>query len=211
MPLAPLGLSPRVRGNPQTEGQLVEDEGSIPACAGEPPAKKVLTRRRRVYPRVCGGTRRGAPLRPPLRGLSPRVRGNPTAPACRPFCARSIPACAGEPAPGSPLSPLSPLSPVYPRVCGGTAGHRSGTPSWWGLSPRVRGNHFGVSVVGCRVRSIPACAGEPSHRPHAGGRGWVYPRVCGGTQVRRRDCNSCQGLSPRVRGNRRGIRPILRW
>ena len=52
-------------------------------------------------------------------------------------------------------------------------------------------------------RSIPACAGEPptaARRLTARG---VYPRVCGGTVEYRYDPDSGQGLSPRVRGNRR--------
>ena len=96
----PLGLSPRVRGNPDSGryGWLVSR--SIPACAGEPlcyyshvaftafsglsprvrgnppisPLPRTITR---VYPRVCGGTKR-KPLKDGKgRGLSPRVRGNP--------------------------------------------------------------------------------------------------------------------------------------
>ena len=51
------------------------------------------------------------------RGLSPRVRGNPSGLATWLFEKRSIPACAGEPlplrAPGTAMT-------VYPRVCGGT-------------------------------------------------------------------------------------------
>ena len=51
----------------------------------------------------------------------------------------------------------------------------------WGLSPRVRGNPNGELVVVERVRSIPACAGEPI-LSHPSGWCWtVYPRVCGGT------------------------------
>ena len=75
-----------------------------------------------------------------------------------------------------------------------------------GLSPRVRGNHFGESIG-----SIPACAGEPltvqvacendtsevqvsglsprvrgnlilvGRMPTDTSETWVYPRVCGGT------------------------------
>ena len=131
------GLSPRVRGNHCTRLTSAAERGSIPACAGEPVRFPSQTRRRGVYPRVCGGTSRGPATSPSDRGLSPRVRGNPAAPAAAILTSRSIPACAGEPcrrriAAGIPG--------VYPRVCGGT------TPPWGvtgaarGLSPRVRGN-----------------------------------------------------------------------
>ena len=53
------GLSPRVRGNPRRSRQYLPDGGSIPACAGEPPVDDLFIRWRRVYPRVCGGTRPG--------------------------------------------------------------------------------------------------------------------------------------------------------
>ena len=51
-----VGLSPRVRGNPQRglyDGAIT---GSIPACAGEPTGDCLTLARSRVYPRVCGGT-----------------------------------------------------------------------------------------------------------------------------------------------------------
>ena len=71
------GLSPRVRGNPARVHRQHHAGGSIPACAGEPDHAGRRPERRRVYPRVCGGTHTSA--RPVLwhTGLSPRVRGNP--------------------------------------------------------------------------------------------------------------------------------------
>ena len=50
------GLSPRVRGNHSTTALPDATDGSIPACAGEPTADRLLDLPRRVYPRVCGGT-----------------------------------------------------------------------------------------------------------------------------------------------------------
>ena len=112
------GLSPRVRGNRLVHELPVVLIRSIPACAGEPPLRKSGPPSRRVYPRVCGGTHRfPLPRRPPF-GLSPRVRGNPSAAAC-----------------------WSRWRAVYPRVCGGTSMGRRARRRDWGLSPRVRGNH----------------------------------------------------------------------
>ena len=51
------GLSPRVRGNHRQHGLPTTRLWSIPACAGEPGVETAVGRRRRVYPRVCGGTR----------------------------------------------------------------------------------------------------------------------------------------------------------
>ena len=53
------GLSPRVRGNRFLRDAFGCDEGSIPACAGEPARCPGCFRRIRVYPRVCGGTAQG--------------------------------------------------------------------------------------------------------------------------------------------------------
>ena len=111
--------------------------GSIPACAGEPCRRTERSSRWAVYPRVCGGTPTSRSRPAISRGLSPRVRGNPR-PTTRPRAAlRSIPACAGEPAPSYFFFLVF---AVYPRVCGGTP---SGSTPWddaSGLSPRVRGN-----------------------------------------------------------------------
>ena len=70
-----------------------------------------------------------------------------------------------------------------------------------GLSPRVRGNHYGSCFRFCHDGSIPACAGEPAPGCKVGRYHWVYPRVCGGTCYRRRPEHLGRGLSPRVRGN----------
>ena len=70
-----------------------------------------------------------------------------------------------------------------------------------GLSPRVRGNPLRIDGHRHRLRSIPACAGEPpaltTDRSCAG----VYPRVCGGTEEGSIVLHGGRGLSPRVRGN----------
>ena len=52
---------------------------------------------RRVYPRVCGGTNVDGHRLRLLKGLSPRVRGNPGWTITRIARDGSIPACAGEP------------------------------------------------------------------------------------------------------------------
>ena len=51
-----MGLSPRVRGNLVGRGHGDVGDGSIPACAGEPPCGVSRSHCGGVYPRVCGGT-----------------------------------------------------------------------------------------------------------------------------------------------------------
>ena len=129
------------------------------------------------------------------------MRGNPTHSISVPRIYGSIPACAGEPP--RPKRPTDPTS-VYPRVCGGTTLNRIKGAAANGLSPRVRGNHEHQGAFKGRQRSIPACAGEPRSGCAALPRGWVYPRVCGGTYQRRPLVRYPYGLSPRVRGNQTG-------
>ena len=112
------GLSPRVRGSPHSRSQPLREVGSIPACAGgawtgcgseprmprsipacagEPDRGGMMGTTIKVYPRVCGGARREEAHGQSILGLSPRVRGSPTAPSHRRPTGGSIPACAGEP------------------------------------------------------------------------------------------------------------------
>ena len=149
------GLSPRVRGNRSQHVPSGEDNGSIPACAGEPAKRVPLQRQDRVYPRVCGGTLGRSGAGAVCQGLSPRVRGNLGQAALGPG---SIPACAGEPSakrtrPGE--------TRVYPRVCGGTERISKVRHDTAGLSPRVRGNRRTTIPCTSSSGSIPACAGEP--------------------------------------------------
>ena len=174
------GLSPRVRGNPFVGADEEASSGSIPACAGEPSARRRIPSRTPVYPRVCGGTSSGRQRAGQARGLSPRVRGNHSSLMCPPVRGGSIPACAGEPARVS--APARSLS-VYPRVCGGTLTRYCAQVAACGLSPRVRGNPSEANPQARPGGSIPACAGEPSAPPAEQAFARVYPRVCGGTAL----------------------------
>ena len=194
----PYGLSPRVRGNQTQVCGRIGCSGSIPACAGEPPLSRRDHGKVEVYPRVCGGT---APrVYDPLNdsGLSPRVRGNPPTPTPPIRPPGSIPACAGEPA---ILFLHRPIIQVYPRVCGGTRRHQPPIFAGKGLSPRVRGNLMRTARPFFTLRSIPACAGEPTSSVKSQVNDMVYPRVCGGTTRRTTIALQITGLSPRVRGN----------
>ena len=147
---------------------------------------------------MCGGTTAGACRCTLGRGLSPRVRGNLVQDFHEDLLLRSIPACAGEP---HGLRASQRLFPVYPRVCGGTLSPRCDSCQPVGLSPRVRGNRAAWQRAIVRLRSIPACAGEPRRGLGTETPIWVYPRVCGGTAAIGVARISSIGLSPRVRGN----------
>ena len=111
------GLSPRVRGNLRHHRLPPLALGSIPACAGEPRPHWRARSGSGVYPRVCGGTITASAVRRSRTGLSPRVRGNPSPRGPVKAPSGSIPACAGEPLPGTENARVA---GVYPRVCGGT-------------------------------------------------------------------------------------------
>ena len=192
------GLSPRVRGNPDSTLREHVRQWSIPACAGEPASPRCAALPRWVYPRVCGGTTGTTTPMPPSRGLSPRVRGNLVKALEFVEPLGSIPACAGEPYSGG--APRG-VTEVYPRVCGGTMLVNKGEPLVYGLSPRVRGNRQRPTGSHRNRRSIPACAGEPRRVRRRTGRRTVYPRVCGGTVTSAATPTAADGLSPRVRGN----------
>ena len=197
-PMRAAGLSPRVRGNRCWPAASSARARSIPACAGEPKGRGTAPTAKRVYPRVCGGTRLSRPLAEFDEGLSPRVRGNRGRNGRPHQWIGSIPACAGEPCRGR--APRS-APPVYPRVCGGTANRDARVLSALGLSPRVRGNPCAPRAAAASRGSIPACAGEPLASSGISTSARVYPRVCGGTRNSTHASASTWGLSPRVRGN----------
>ncbi len=131
------GLSPRVRGNRALAVLRRGCPRSIPACTGEPAPPMRPSSGGQVYPRVYGGTSFSDSVFVPLRGLSPRVRGNRSSDESLDPEERSIPACTGEP---STRHLSDSVNGVYPRVYGGTPGHLLRILRRKGLSPRVRGN-----------------------------------------------------------------------
>ena len=192
------GLSPRMRGNLVSRGWGWGIAGSIPAYAGEPSRGRGGSSVHPVYPRVCGGTAFANSGAIAPKGLSPRMRGNPTPNRQRAGPYWSIPAYAGEPKRkrGRPAG-----GRVYPRVCGGTP--VQGRSRWHltGLSPRMRGNPISCLHYDDKLGSIPAYAGEPRSRVQEGSQFTVYPRVCGGTGHIIAAKAARAGLSPRMRGN----------
>ena len=195
----PQGLSPPVRGNRPCLTDIAVEARSIPACAGEPGNPMSIPPAYSVYPRLCGGTNPRNRTPDTTLGLSPPVRGNLFPDATAPPHIRSIPACAGEPAPRQTPA-LS--APVYPRLCGGTSITVAGFCHRPGLSPPVRGNRLLHRFLRPYRGSIPACAGEPVCRRMRNGARAVYPRLCGGTSMRFIRFRRHYGLSPPVRGNR---------
>ena len=153
------GLSPRVRGNLADLLDSNREQRSIPASAGEPNGGLLADNPDWVYPRECGGTLEASRMVTDIRGLSPRVRGNPEMKFAMFTSARSIPASAGEPV---LLEERGGVASVYPRECGGTPVDPETGQHAIGLSPRVRGNLYSQVPLPSWRGSIPASAGEPA-------------------------------------------------
>ena len=68
-----------MRGNPKHFVLPALMMWSIPARAGEPFMREQPLDHRKVYPRACGGTSSSSARSMYCLGLSPRVRGNPSA------------------------------------------------------------------------------------------------------------------------------------
>ena len=199
--MRPTGLSPLARGNRGGDEKRLGAEGSIPACAGEPPSSTDTSTLGRVYPRLRGGTERDRWMADQEWGLSPLARGNRRSGALAQSRCGSIPACAGEPlAAAAGASGLG----VYPRLRGGTKRSRLRPAMAYGLSPLARGNPLGAAALDGQHGSIPACAGEPCPAPAHCALGRVYPRLRGGTTSQRGINLIKEGLSPLARGNPAG-------
>ena len=176
--------------------------GSIPASAGQPQCQSGESCQPRVYPRECGATVVCSGLLTGWRGLSPRVRGNPSTLGRGTSRHRSIPASAGQPVAENSAAGTN---VVYPRECGATQVMFLLHSSKQGLSPRVRGNPAQDIDDGGDGGSIPASAGQPQCSGWGDATLKVYPRECGATDFSRTDSAHVGGLSPRVRGNLRRI------
>ena len=70
------GLSPRVWGNHADRIKDGTKTGSIPTCVGQPDDIRERNAPQKVYPHVCGATKRRKKRSKIRLGLSPRVWGN---------------------------------------------------------------------------------------------------------------------------------------
>ena len=113
------GPSPRVRGSPAQVIPWPSGSGSIPACAGKPPAYSHRPGSPWVHPRVCGEAQQRPPGHIERLGPSPRVRGSLAGRGPAGARVGSIPACAGKPV---RMLPRPGRERVHPRVCGEAAG-----------------------------------------------------------------------------------------
>ena len=91
------GLSPLARGNRCALALASQDDGPIPARAGQPAAKDLLAAYGRAYPRSRGATMSETQSQRDDLGLSPLARGNPRDDLRATVNLGPIPARAGQP------------------------------------------------------------------------------------------------------------------
>ena len=183
-------------------GLQVEERsaGSIPALTGKPTRIGPRSSNREVYPRAYGETN-GAGYRGwRCPGLSPRLRGNQRQSGNGAGVDGSIPALTGKPR-SHPRRRR--FRRVYPRAYGETVSAWSARTFAMGLSPRLRGNPLELLCPRTRERSIPALTGKPWLVAVDDSPAGVYPRAYGETKSHCTVISCGEGLSPRLRGNRR--------
>ena len=178
------GSSPRMRGKPSTRGLQGTRRRIIPAHAGQTLRCTRASGATSDHPRACGANYGSNSTFQSFSGSSPRMRG------------KRSPSC---------LAASRPDSPDHPRACGAN----SFTPAFnWpstGSSPRMRGKLICRFCRRCRMRIIPAHAGQTSAASMSTNSSADHPRACGANQQRAGEAQLACGSSPRMRGKRSAI------
>ena len=197
-----VGRSPRARGSPLPNPQVVAFIGSIPAGTGKPTNDRSRNGCSRVDPRGHGEASRTSNDASAPWGRSPRARGSPDAGGKEGERAGSIPAGTGKPR----------HQGIHVRHEGvDPRGHGEARSSPFiirpkkGRSPRARGSQEAGWWVRSDIGSIPAGTGKPrGDRPRSGT--WrVDPRGHGEASNPRALSMSAEGRSPRARGSPSGM------
>ena len=135
-PSTTTGISPRMRGKPDSPFGGGVGDGNIPAYAGKTVRRRQCPQHWLEHPRVCGENLKQTAAKSIRAGTSPRMRGKRLVSDRELTTKRNIPAYAGK----TPTHGLSPLAAAeHPRVCG----ENKPTGTWHspvtGTSPRMRG------------------------------------------------------------------------
>ena len=198
-----LGSSPRVRGKLVGVGPCAVILRIIPARAGQTKRKPRGRTGLPDHPRACGANAADNATKIGNAGSSPRVRGKLFGGHGIHGEMRIIPARAGQ---TTSFHPPNAMSPDHPRACGANRTATTNEDVVIGSSPRVRGKLCGKQVGRCRVRIIPARAGQtrwPGSRRCAP---TDHPRACGANKTGIHLASYQVGSSPRVRGKLIAVR-----
>ena len=170
-------VHPRLRGEHRHRlGEPGHRLGSSPPARGTSADARPEFMRRRFIP-ACAGNISGSVCPSRHYAVHPRLRGEHIRESSGPVeVKRFIPACAGniQPPPSCKLP-----NPVHPRLRGEHWASRRSSARVLGSSPPARGTYPEDTLLDCRGRFIPACAGNiPSPEPSDQG-GSVHPRLRG--------------------------------
>ena len=156
------GSSPRMRGKRTEEWGRHRSRRIIPAHAGQTLRCTRASGATSDHPRACGANYGSNSTFQSFSGSSPRMRG------------KRSPSC---------LAASRPDSPDHPRACGAN----SFTPAFnWpstGSSPRMRGKLICRFCRRCRMRIIPAHAGQTTRTTSCPARYPDHPRACGANEL----------------------------
>ena len=130
------GSSPRVRGTGFETAKKGEEDGIIPACAGNSNYCHIAIHHFRDHPRVCGEQGGWSDELNTATGSSPRVRGTVSRRIAFLYAGGIIPACAGN---SAYLHGHGRDTWDHPRVCGEQCQIVQSAHAPVGSSPRVRG------------------------------------------------------------------------
>ena len=170
------GSSPRLRGTRRLRLRRDLRGRIIPAPAGNTKLAVLSGIGSSDHPRACGEhlVWSAGPIQ--SQGSSPRLRGTPIE-AMKPHRqGRIIPAPAGN---TRPTRPFFRPSPDHPRACGEHRFHVAGKLPEFGSSPRLRGTLSSCLETECKVRIIPAPAGNTRPCARACRSATDHPRACG--------------------------------
>ena len=178
----------------------------IPALAGNRSVPRGALSSRTVHPRACGEQNTDRDIDHYSCGSSPRLRGTELLPLRVGFRFRFIPALAGN----SIHNVFTGQSnSVHPRACGEQACSKTCVICIDGSSPRLRGTVAGTRRAWCKIRFIPALAGNSVVIASTGVSASVHPRACG-EQCHDQYPTICPtGSSPRLRGTGSFITAII--
>ena len=151
------GSSPRMRGKPVGKRHLTTLRRIIPAHAGQTQSDCQNGDTQPDHPRACGANCCVFSSRLLRSGSSPRMRGKRTGNRPTIHLLRIIPAHAGQ----TSCSPSSKcVNADHPRACGANSWTFGSRSSMYGSSPRMRGKLHARIISACRIRIIPAHAGQ---------------------------------------------------
>ena len=148
-----------MRGTPVGHWIAEDDNGIIPAYAGNTFTGVLIQRLIGDHPRVCGEHQTNLSNQQTMQGSSPRMRGTHHSESVRQCGTGIIPAYAGNTSMGNPLPSGN---GDHPRVCGEHHFGRAFLMSTKGSSPRMRGTPFRIAEIDGQIGIIPAYAGNTS-------------------------------------------------